>query len=68
MRPTIGVGALDYPLHVRRHRTLDAASVVQLPSNVPVAAAVLVHRDSVLMKNMNVVTDVSRLSKHAAEL
>jgi hypothetical protein len=33
MRPTIWVRALDYPLFVRRYRTFDAASVVQLPSN-----------------------------------
>ena len=33
MRPTIGVGARNNPLIVRRYRTLDGASFVLLPSN-----------------------------------
>ena len=68
MRPTIWVGALDYPLFVRRCGTFDGASVVQLPSNGPVTAGVLVHQVWRAHGHVDAVTDKSRLSKHAAEL
>jgi hypothetical protein len=68
MRPTVWVGALDYPLDVRRCGTLDAASVVMLPSNGPVTAGVLVHQVWRAHGHVDAVTDKSLLSKHAAEL
>jgi hypothetical protein len=68
MRPPIWVGALDYPLIVRRCGTFDAASIVMLPANGPVTAGVLVHQVWRAHGHVHAVTDKSRLSKHAAEL